>query len=311
MVVVYFLKLIRWPNLLMIALVQYLIRLSIIESLNVPHVLNHLEFFLGVLCSISLAGAGYIVNDLYDIQTDKANKPNRMIIGRYMTEKQGWTLYTVLNIIAIAAGYYVASASGFDNLWLIPPIAILLLYLYATDLKRRAVIGNLVVSLLVALPVLLVGVFDVLPAAGSGNDPLVKSVWQVILGYSSFALLVNFIREVVKDAEDYEGDRQAGYKTLAVLFGRDQVRYVILVLLFILLIFTGAYNIYLFENQAQLFTSLYVLILVNLPILVIAWRVINARSKADFARAGLWLKVLMLTGILSMAVFTIAVKSMI
>lgn len=311
MVVVYFLKLIRWPNLLMIALVQYLIRLSIIESLNVPHVLNHLEFFLGVLCSISLAGAGYIVNDLYDIQTDKANKPKRMIIGRFMTEKQGWTLYTVLNIIAIAAGYYVASASGFDNLWLIPPIAILLLYLYATDLKRRAVIGNLVVSLLVALPVLLVGVFDVLPAAGSGNDPLVKSVWQVILGYSSFALLVNFIREVVKDAEDYEGDRQAGYKTLAVLFGRDQVRYVILVLLFILLIFTGAYNIYLFENQAQLFTSLYVLILVNLPILVIAWRVINARSKADFARAGLWLKVLMLTGILSMAVFTIAVKSMI
>lgn len=292
-------------------LMQYLIRFAIIESLNVPHVLNLFEFFLGVLCSISLAAAGYIINDLYDLQVDLENKPQRMTIGKAFSEKSAWTIYTVLNIIAISCGYYVAHASGLDSLWLIPPIAIALLYLYSVDLKRRAVLGNLLVSLLVALPIILVGVFDVLPAAGSGNDPLVKSVFQVILGYSAFAFFVNFIREMVKDTEDIAGDRKAGYKTLAVLLGRDQIKYVILLLLFILLIFTGAYNLFLFENQAHLLSSLYMLILVNLPIMVIFWTILNANSKKEFKKAGDLIKILMLTGMLSMLVFTLAVTSLV
>lgn len=293
----------------MIALVQYLVRFAIIESLNVPHILSHFDFFMGVLCSVSLAAAGYIINDLYDFQVDKENKPRRMTLGRVFTEKTGWTMYGVINLIAIISGYYVAQASGFGSLWLIPPIAIVLLYLYSADLKRRPVIGNLIVSFLVALPVLLVGVFDVLPAAGTENDPLVKSVFVVISAYAGFGLFTNFIREVVKDAEDVEGDRKAGYRTLAVLMGAESIRFVILVLLFILLIFTGAYNLFLFENKADLFSSLYLLILVNLPIIGIAWIIINAREKAQFRLAGNLLKVLMLTGMMSMLVFTLAVKS--
>lgn len=293
----------------MIALVQYLVRFAIIESLNVPHILSHFDFFMGVLCSVSLAAAGYIINDLYDFQVDKENKPRRMTLGRVFTEKTGWTMYGVINLIAIISGYYVAQASGFGSLWLIPPIAIVLLYLYSADLKRRPVIGNLIVSFLVALPVLLVGVFDVLPAAGTESDPLIKSVFVVISAYAGFGLFTNFIREVVKDAEDVEGDRKAGYRTLAVLMGAESIRFVILVLLFILLIFTGAYNLFLFENKADLFSSLYLLILVNLPIIGIAWIIINAREKAQFRLAGNLLKVLMLTGMMSMLVFTLAVKS--
>lgn len=304
-----FFKLVRWPNLAMIALVQYLVRFAIIESLNVPHVLSHFEFFLGVLCSIALAAAGYIINDLHDIQADSENKPDRITLGRSFSVKSGWTMYSIINIIAIISGYYVADASGFGSLWLIPPIAIVLLYLYSTDLKRRPVIGNLIVSFLVALPVLLVGVFDVLPAAGTENDPLVKSVFTVITAYAGFGLFTNFIREIVKDAEDVEGDKKAGYRTLAVLMGPESIRFVILVLLFILLIFTGAYNLFLFENKADLFSSLYLLIMVNLPIIGIAWIVIGAREKKQFKLAGNLLKVLMLTGMMSMLVFTLAVKS--
>lgn len=305
-----FFKLIRWPNLLMIALVQYLIRLAVIESLNVPHILTHLQFFLGVLCSISLAAAGYVINDLHDLEADRKNKPHRMVIGLVYSEKQAWTIYFILTLIAVISGYVVAEASGFDNLWLVAPIATVLLYLYAVDLKRRAVIGNLIVSLLVAMPVLLVAVFDVLPAAGTENDPLIGSVFRVILGYAGFAFFTNFIRELVKDAEDIEGDRAAGYQTLAVIMGTEYLRILILVLMFVLLIFTGAYNLFLFENKANLVSSLYVLVLVNLPILVISWLLINARSKSHFKRAGNLLKLLMLTGMFSMLVFTLAIKAM-
>lgn len=293
----------------MIALVQYLVRFAIIESLDVPHILSHFEFFMGVLCSISLAAAGYIINDLYDIQADSENKPQRMTLGRAFSIKSGWSMYGFFNIIAIISGYYVAQASGFKNLWLIPPLAIVLLYLYSADLKRRPIIGNIIVSFLVALPVLLVGVFDVLPAAGTANDPLVRSVFLVISAYAGFGFFTNFIREIVKDAEDVDGDRKSGYRTLAVLMGTESIRFVILVLLFILLIFTGAYNLFLFESKADLFSSLYLLILVNLPIIGIAWIIINAHDKARFKLAGNLLKLLMLTGIASMLVFTLAVKS--
>ena len=308
--VVSFFKLIRWQNLAMIALVQYLVRIAIIESLSVPHVLSHLEFFLGVICSVSLAAGGYIINDLYDVQVDIENKPDRMVLGKVFSDKTGWTVYTIFNIIAIGTGYFVANASGLDNLWLVPPIAIALLYLYSVDLKRRPVIGNLIVSFLVALPVLLVGVFDVLPAAGSENDSLVKSVFTVISGYAAFAFFSNFIREIVKDAEDIIGDRKAGYRTLAVLMGTENIRFVILVLLFILLIFTGAYNLFLFENKADMLSSVYLLAMVNIPILGIAWVIMNAHDKARFRLAGNLLKVLMLTGMLSMVVFTLAIRSL-
>ena len=311
MVIAAFFKLIRWPNLVMIILIQYLIRFAIIESLEVPHVLNHLEFFLGVLCSISLAAAGYIINDLYDIQTDLENKPKRVTIGKEINSGTAWIIYGLFNLIAVVSAYILAHAAGLQSLWLIAPIAMVLLYLYAVDLKKRAVIGNMLVSILVALPVVLVGVFDVLPAAGSDNDPLVKSAFQVITAYSAFAFFLNLIREIVKDTEDVIGDRNAGYRTLSVIMGRDQVKYVVLLLLFILLIFTGAYNLYLFENNTNLLSSLYLLILVNLPILGIAWFVLNARSTADFKRVGMFLKVLMLTGMLSMLVFTLAIKSVV
>ena len=205
-----FFKIIRWPNLLIIALVQYLIRFFIIQSLNIPHVLNHLEFLLGVICSISLAAAGYIINDIYDIDADKANKPQRMVIDNGISLNGAWTIYAVINVIAIITGYLVANAAGFESLWLLPVVAIALLYLYAVDLKKRLLLGNLLVSLLTALPVFFVGLFDVLPATSPENADIIKPVFYVISAYAAFAFFTNFIREIIKDAEDVEGDDQEG-----------------------------------------------------------------------------------------------------
>ncbi|MDZ7847340.1 MAG: hypothetical protein U5L96_11500 [Owenweeksia sp.] len=83
-------------------LVQYLHSfIAITESLDIPHVLTRLEFTLGVLCSISLAGAGYVINDLFDTETDQRNKPGRMVIGRYLSIGNAWVIYGLLNLLAI------------------------------------------------------------------------------------------------------------------------------------------------------------------------------------------------------------------
>ncbi len=301
-----FFKLIRWPNLVIIALVQYLIRLFIIESLDLPHALSRIEFLLGVICSVCLAAAGYVVNDIFDLETDQLNKPGRMVLQKHFSVNQGWIVYGVLNVIAIVSGYYVAHAAGLPDLWLIPVVAIALLYLYAVDLKKRVLLGNFIVSLLVALPIFFVGVFDLLPAAGAENSRIIKPFFMAILAYSAFAFFTNFIREIVKDAEDIEGDSRLGYKTLSVLLGRSHIRLVIIPLILVLLIFTGAFNIFLFSRD--LFSAIYILIFVNLPLLYLIWKIYLAKGKVDFNKASNLIKIVMLTGILSIAVFTLSLS---
>ncbi|MEQ9262080.1 MAG: geranylgeranylglycerol-phosphate geranylgeranyltransferase [Owenweeksia sp.] len=300
------LKLIRWPNLLMIALVQYLIRFVITESLGIPHVLNHLEYFYGVVCSISLAAGGYVVNDLYDLHVDEENKPGRVTIGKNFPDSVAWQIYFGLNILALFTGYLVAKAAGMPGLWMLPLIAIALLYFYSVDLKKRAVIGNVLVSLLTALPVALVALFDLIPAVTDQNREIVRSATEVVGAYALFAFWSNLIREMIKDAEDIKGDARQGYRTLAVLLGSGQMRYIIVILILVMLSFTGFYNVYLFSDDQ--ISALYILLFVNLPLLYLILLVFKSKTAADFKKASTWSKVIMLTGILSMVVFTLSLK---
>ncbi len=301
-----FFKLIRWPNLLIIALVQYMIRFFITESLDIPHMLNHLEYAYGVICSITLAAAGYIINDIYDLEVDRQNKPQRMVLGKQISVQNAWTVYIVLNIIAVVTGYLVSEAAGYDDLWLLPILAIVILYFYALNLKKRPVIGNLVVSLLTALPVFFVGLFDLLPAIEPESQSLIRTAFYVICGYSLFAFWVNFIREIVKDTEDINGDKRQGYKTLAVLLGVEYIRYVIAILGMVLLVFIGYFNAFMFFED--LISSIYLLIFVSLPVAYFIVRVFRAKRTKDFKKLSLMLKYIMLTGILSMAIFTLSLQ---
>lgn len=303
------LKLIRWPNLLMIVFLQYLIRFAIIEELEIPHVLDHLHFFYGVLCSISLAAAGYIINDLHDLETDKINKPHRLVIGSKISETAAKQLYLGLNLLAIVTGYLISKASGMPNLWMLPLVAIGILYFYAISLKKIPIVGNLVVSFLTALPVILVAFFDLVPAITNDNQAQIKGAIYIIAAYSLFAFWTNFIREIVKDAEDYDGDKKQGYSTLAVILGREQIRYVILFLSIVLLSFTSFYNYYLFENdpsKGNWISAFYTLLSINIPILLFMFSIIKAKSTQQFKLSSKLIKLIMLTGILSLLIFTIA-----
>lgn len=304
-----FLKLIRWPNLLMIVFLQYLIRFAIIEELAIPHVLDHLHFFYGVLCSISLAAAGYIINDLHDLETDKINKPQRLVIGSKISETAAKQLYLGLNLLALVTGYLISKASGMPNLWMLPLVAIGILYFYAISLKKIPLVGNFVVSFLTALPVILVAFFDLVPAITSDNQLKIKGAIYIIGAYSLFAFWTNFIREIVKDAEDYEGDKKQGYSTLAVIVGREQIRYVILFLSIVLLSFTGFYNYSLFENEpskGNWISTFYTLLSINIPILLFMFSILKAKSTRQFKLSSQLIKLIMLTGILSLLIFTIA-----
>jgi 4-hydroxybenzoate polyprenyltransferase len=290
----------------MIALVQYILRFALIEFLQVPHALNHFYYFLGVLCSVTLAAAGYIVNDIYDQANDAQNKPQRVIINKHLSEETAWYWFLGLNVTACVSGYLLAQEVGISSLGFIPIIAAALLYLYAIDFKKRAILGNFLVSLLTALPLFLVAVFDLLPAANSQNADLMWQVFTVIGAYSLFAFYLNFMRELVKDAQDLPGDSQAGFKTLAVRLKPKGISYLNFILGTVLLIFTGFYNYYIAQDDP--FSAIYLAIFINLPLLYFLTKILSARQPQHFKKMSTLLKIIMLTGMLSMVVFSVSLQ---
>lgn len=293
----------------MIALTQYLIRLAVVEPLAIPHRLDHWHYALGVLISVCLAAAGYLINDLHDLEVDRRNKPDRIQLGRHISENNAWWVYGLLNLIAILGGYYLASHIGLDDLWLLPPVAAGLLYLYAIDFKSRPVLGNFLVSLLTALPVALVAVYDILPAQPQGAAQIraVQQAFQVVMAYALFAFWFNWIREMVKDAEDRTGDAAEDYRTLAVVLGIKKLRWIPWSMAVLAWLVIGYYALGLWPNDK--ISSLYLFLFVLTPLMYLIVRLPGSQSPPQFHRLSILLKIIMLTGILSMVVFTLSLQT--
>lgn len=296
-----FLKLVRAGNLLMIILTQVLIKYFLFEPFSIDSTLNWIGFALLTIATVCIAAGGNIINDIYDQKTDAINNPDRLIIGKKISEASALNLFIILNILGVGIGFYLANLvgePGFSALFILPSA---LLYLYASHFKRSLFLGNLVVSLLVALVILIIGVFDLYPAITPENRITQKVIFSILLDYSVFAFLVNLLREMVKDQEDIKGDHNAGLQTLPVVLGRNRTNKLIFTLA-ILPLAGAVYYIYsyLYEN---LWAVLYVLVLILGPLLVFWVKIYSAESKKQFSQLSLLLKLVLIFGLLSIGLY--------
>src|ERR1041384_459546 len=102
------LRLIRWPNLLIIALTQLVAWWCVVLPLQGPHVLTLRNFSLLCISTVLLAAAGYIINDYFDISIDIINKPDKVVLERHIPRKLAVIVHPVLNIIALVLAGVVA-----------------------------------------------------------------------------------------------------------------------------------------------------------------------------------------------------------
>jgi 4-hydroxybenzoate polyprenyltransferase and related prenyltransferases len=87
-----FLKLVRWPNLVMIAVTQVLFYFSLVQPLYEKGIYTNFKnenFPLLILASVLIAAAGYIINDYFDLNIDQVNKPERTIIDKAIKRRWG------------------------------------------------------------------------------------------------------------------------------------------------------------------------------------------------------------------------------
>ncbi len=302
---IYFFKLIRWQNLIMIALVQYLIKYALLlpffESYGVITTLKPLGFAILVIATVFIAAGGYIINDIYDIETDKVNKPGRLIINKQISEKNALTLFIILNVIGVGLGYYLSNGIGKSGFFVIFIIASALLYIYSSYLKQLLLVGNIVVSLTVSLSILLVGIFELLPAITDVNRSVQIMFFKIILDYAIFAFMINLVRELVKDIEDIDGDHKVGMQTLPIVIGRERANKVVFVLSLIPLFSVIYYVVtHLFKQTAIVG---YFLVLVIAPLIYISIKLFSAEQNSQYKHISLMLKLVMLTGMLSMLLY--------
>ena len=303
-----FLKLIRYQNLLMLAFMQLVFRFGFLKMQNIPLALNDWQYLLLVSSTVLIAAAGYVINNIFDQDTDLENKPNNLIVGRSISEKSAYNIYAVLNVTGVAIGFYlsnVISKPGFAALFILIAAT---LYMYATSLKQMVLVGNFVVALLLSFSVVIIGVFDLYPVINSENQQIMAVLFSILLDYAVFAFLVNFLREIIKDLEDINGDSNQGMKTLPIIFGVKRTSKLVFALSFIPIISLLIYiKNYFMANNLQ-FAALYSIVFVLAPLIYFSIKSWESKNKKDFHKLSILLKWILLFGILSIVIITLNIK---
>ncbi len=302
-----FLNLIRWKNLLLIAFVQILIKYALIEPFEVvKFTLNDFGFGLLVLATLCIAAAGNVINDIYDVETDFVNKPNKVIVGNSISEKTAFNMYIVLTIIGVGVGFYLSNLIGRSGFSAIFVIISALLYIYATYLKQTLLVGNIVVSFLAAMSLLIVGLFELLPVITDQNQETQLTFFKIIFDYAIFAFMINLLREMIKDIEDINGDYKVEMKTLPIIIGRERALKIVFILSIVPLLAVIYYTItYLYKHYIAVG---YFLIFIIAPLLYFTIKSFSAETKKEINFLSAFLKIIMFFGVMPLLLYPFILK---
>ncbi len=287
---------IRWKNLFLILLTQVLIKFVLFNKFDLSTTLNSTDFFLLVLSSILIASAGYIINDIQDVKADIINKPEKVFVSKKITITKANNLYVLLNSLGLFIGFYLSYVVDKLSFFAIFIIISLLLYNYAISLKKKLIVSNLIVSLVVFLSIVIVPIFDIVPATNPYNADKQYLAFYPVFILACFAFLLTFLREVTKDAEDIEGDKKIQVNTFSIRYGLKKTNQFLFVLGFFTVAFVCYFAFLLWETRSM--ASIHLLILVVLPLLYFMRRVLVSKVKKDYHQLSEILKIIMLFGIL-------------
>jgi len=308
------LSLFRIPNLLIIIITQYLLAFGVIRpllSLNqVEAPLGLLNFSILVFVTVLIAAAGYIINDHFDVNTDRKNRPGKNMLEGKISVRKALNLYYIVNALAVAGGFYLAYTAGSFQLGLIFPAIIGLLWFYSSRYQRMPFWGNLIVAVLSAMVLLIVWLFEFVMLLQNEGDfvnviNMLGTINKFVWAYALFALLVSLIREILKDIQDIDGDRVTGYRTLPVIWGMKISRMIVAALIVLTIVLLALGQWYLYEKGFTL-PFWYSLLAVQTILLYLLYQLMRSTDSEAYNFLSNTAKLIMLAGILSMELIYIS-----
>ncbi len=315
------LSLIRLPNLLIIAFTQfamrYLIMGPLLPSASFSLQFDNLHFMLLVLSTMFIAAAGYIINDYFDTRTDRINKPDKVVVGISVNRRTAMTLHTIFNLIGIGIGIYLSIHIKLMAMSFVFFLSAGLLWFYSTNYKRQFLVGNLTVAFLTAMVPLIVVLFEIPMLNREYGSMMLQYnssfnyIFLWVAGFSIFAFITTLIREIIKDAEDFEGDAAYGMKTLPIVAGSRLTKGILalLIIITVILLLFILIKFILFSGQEPDFISLvYFTAFLLIPFFILLTLILIASGKADYHRASMLIKFIMLFGVMYSGVVYYLIK---
>jgi 4-hydroxybenzoate polyprenyltransferase len=305
-----FFKLIRYPNLVFIALTQVLFYYCILLPTHQKHPeaiisLGEKELIILIVSSLCIAAAGYIINDYFDLNIDKVNRPDRLVIEKMIKRRWAILWHFSLSATGLALSFYLGWRINNPLPGIFNTIAVILLWFYSTTFKKQVLIGNMIISLLTAWVVLVIYICEVKLNIISISPPqlvFINDIFQAAVLYGGFAFILSVIREAVKDMEDIEGDTKYNCRTMPIAWGIRASKVYIAVWIFVL----GAALMILSIFAVQIkwwWLAVYIIATVLTPLYNIFRKLRTAMHSRDFGIISTLVKLVMLSGILSMLFF--------
>ena len=309
----YWLKLVRWQNLIIVFLTQLLawgcVMLPIESYSNQVLLLQCHNFLLLAISTVLIAAAGYIINDYFDIKIDIINRPQKVILEKRIPLRMAIIAHTVLNVIGILLAASVARQAGHYSLVLLQVGCTVMLWFYSTTFKKQFITGNVVVALLTSFTIITLMLYEPAiqyfatqpPFIVTPQNKIPNPVW--VLGiYTCFAFTLTWMREIVKDMEDFKGDAQEGCVTMPIRWGllrSSRFTQAIGIITLVPLI-TGAIKLLMAD---RILLGVYTIVTLAAPIIgLIIYLPTKATSK-HYNDCSRWLKIIMVAGIGSLIIY--------
>ncbi len=285
---------------------QLVFRYLFLAQSYVDLALTDFNYILLVIATVCIAAGGYVINNIMDQDTDEIAKPQNRVVGVSISETVAYNWYIGLTIVGVGIGFYLSNViykPTFASMFI---LVATLLYMYATSFKQIPVLGNMVVALMLSTSIIIIGLFDILPAIDVDNRFRMKEAFDILIHYAIFAFIINLIREIVKDMEDMDGDYQSGINTLPIAIGVQKTKIIVGVLTVIAIAILAYYvNSNLFELDYVVY---YAMILIVGPLIYFGVKLLNATTKKEYHHLSLVLKIILFFGILSVAVIVFNLK---
>jgi 4-hydroxybenzoate polyprenyltransferase len=299
-----FLRLVRWPNLVFIALTQCLFEFCIYHSIFPDVPAGDQRFFLLLTASVLIAAAGYIINDYFDLNIDQVNKPDKVVVNTLISRR--WVIFWHL-LLSLLGFFCTVSALPLSEYWhliLLNLASILLLWLYSTNLKKELLIGNVLISLLTAwvIGILFLARYPLRLHEVRNVSPADIRFFRYTILYTSFAFVISLIREVIKDMEDIDGDRRYGCRTMPIRWGINASKVFVAVWTIVLIAVLVVLQFYVLPFGWWM-SAVYCLLLIIVPLIYLLKQLYVAGSAEDYHKLSTLVKAVMFTGIISMTFF--------
>lgn len=303
------LQLVRWSNLFFLGALIYVMEkwvvVPILDDVAFGEQLPWYILLLIAAATILIAAGGYVINDYFDIKIDRINRPDQLIVTQYISKENAMRLSIGLSGVGMVCGLVAAWLLRSSTIAILFAIIPGLLWFYSSSYKRLLIIGNVTIALLSALSPMMVALANVaqLQLKYSTILPyttLEHDIYAWVGGFSLFAFLLTWIREIVKDLQDQMGDRELECHSMPIVWGNTVTKIVVTALIVLTTVLIGWfwYSLLPFGHSWQSFSTRYIVLAIIIPLWGALWLLWAAKIPSDYRTCQQVLKLTMFLGML-------------